>query len=92
MEASDPRYLTTYYAIDAVNFAPVDISPALDKLDAPYLPIVVLAAAGIPLDPGFSEQRSMLQKCGGVFYGCEQGKAARTLNRLLINAGLIEGL
>jgi hypothetical protein len=34
----------------------------------------------------------MLQKCGGVFYGCEHGTAARTLNRLLMNAGLIEGL
>ena len=92
VEASDPRYLTTYYAIDAINFRPVDISPALDKLDAPYLPIVVLAAAGVSLDPSFSEQRSMLQKCGGVFYGCEQGMAARTLNRLLMNAGLIGGL
>jgi hypothetical protein len=90
MEASDPRYLMTYYAIDAVNFAPVDISPAGDKLDAPYLPIVVLAAASVPLDPSFSEQRSMLQS--GIFYGCEQGMAARMLNRLLMNAGLIEGL
>jgi hypothetical protein len=92
VEASDPRYLTTYYAIDAVNFAPVDVSPALEKLDAPYLPIVVLAAAGMPLDPSFSEQRSILQRCGGVFYGCERGMAARTLNRLLMDAGLIEGL
>jgi hypothetical protein len=74
VEASDPRYLTTYYAIDVINFAPVDISPALDKLDAPYLPIVVLAAAGVPLDPGFSEQRSMLQKCGGVFMAANKAR------------------
>src|SRR5664280_3396699 len=38
LEASDPRYLTTYYAIDAVNFTPADLSSALDTLDAPYLP------------------------------------------------------
>src|SRR5207248_7903293 len=57
VEASDPRYLTTYYAIDAVNFAPASVASALDRLDAPYLPIVTLEAGGIPLDLSFSEQR-----------------------------------
>src|SRR6516225_6604319 len=37
VQASDPRYLTTYYAIDAVNFVPATVSSALDRLDAPYL-------------------------------------------------------
>jgi hypothetical protein len=92
VKASDPRYLTTYYAIDAVNFVPADVSSALDRLDAPYLPIVVSEAAGVPLDPSFSEQRAMLHRCGGVFYGCEQGMAARKLNRLLMSVGLIKGL
>ena len=43
--AFDPSYFTTYYAIDAVNFTPADLSLAIDKLDAPYLPLVVLEAA-----------------------------------------------
>jgi hypothetical protein len=30
LEALDPRYFTTYYAIDALNFAPADLSSALD--------------------------------------------------------------
>ena len=92
VEVPDPRYLTTYYAIDAVNFVPADVSSALDRLDAPYLPIIVAAAAGVPLDPSFSEQNRMLHRCSGVFYGCEQGMAARKLNRFLMEAGLIEGL
>ena len=90
--ALDPRYLTTYYAVDAVNFAPVDITSALDKLDAPYLPLVVLQAAGVPLDASFAEQRTILQRCGGLFYSCEGGRQASRLNRLLIDAGLIKGL
>ena len=36
----DPRYFTTYYAIDAINFTPVDTSSALDTLEGPYLPLV----------------------------------------------------
>jgi Sulfatase len=92
MEASDPRYLTTYYAIDAVNFTPVDLSSALDTLDAPYLPLVIQEAAGVPLGPSFSEQKKILQRCDGVFYRCAGGAEARRFNRLLIEAGSVKGL
>jgi hypothetical protein len=88
----DPRYFTTYYAIDAVNFRPVDTSSALDVLDAPYLPLVMQEAAGLPLDPSFVEQKRILERCKGLFYGCAGGAEARRFNRLLIDAGLIKGL
>src|SRR5262245_41896810 len=89
--AFDPSYFTTDYAIDAVNFPPADLSLAIDKLDAPYLPLVVLEAAGLPLDPSFAEQRKILERCKGVFYRCAGGAEARRFNRLLIDAGLIKG-
>jgi hypothetical protein len=88
----DPRYFTTYYAIDAVNFSPVDVSSALDRLDAPYLPLVLLEAAGLPLDASFAEQKKILKRCGGLFYRCNAGAEARRFNRLLLDAGLIKGL
>jgi hypothetical protein len=88
----DPRYFTTYYAIDAVNFRPADLSSALDTLDAPYLPLVVQEAAGLPLDASFAEQKRILERCKGLFYGCAGGAEARRFNRLLIDAGLIKGL
>ena len=90
--AHDPRYFTTYYALDAVNFRPVDLSSALEKLEAPYLPLVVQEAAGLPLDPSFREQKRILQRCGGAFYSCAGGAEARHFNRLLIDAGLIKRL
>ena len=91
-EGADPRNLTTYYAVDAVNFTPVDVSSALDVLDAPYLPLVALQAAGVPLDASFSAQGAILQRCGGSFYSCGQGAEARRFNRLLIDEGMIKGL
>jgi phosphoglycerol transferase MdoB-like AlkP superfamily enzyme len=90
--AADPRFLTTYYAVNGVNFAPRDLSSAADVLDAPYLPLVVLEAAGVPLDPSFAEQKKILQRCNGMFYRCNGGAEARRFNRLLIDAGLIKGL
>jgi len=86
----DPRYYTAYYAIDAINFVPAELSSALDTLDAPYLPLVVLEAAGVPLDPSFAEQKKILQRCRGQFYLCNGGAEARRFNRLLIDAGLIK--
>jgi hypothetical protein len=90
--AADPKYLTTYYAINTINFTPRDLSSALDTLDAPYLPLVVLEAAGLPLDPSFAEQKRILARCRGLFYRCDSGAEARRFNRLLIDAGLIKGL
>jgi sulfatase-like protein len=92
MMATDPRYFSTYYAIDAVNFNPKDMSSALERLDAAYLPIVIQDAAGVPLDPSFAEQKSIMLRCKGVFYACDKGAEARRFNRMLIDAGLIKGL
>ncbi|HLQ94331.1 MAG TPA: hypothetical protein VK148_30290 [Xanthobacteraceae bacterium] len=89
---SDPRYFKTYYAIDTINFKPVDLSSALGVLDAPYLPLVIQEAAGLPLDPTFAEQKRIFKRCAGVFYGCAGGAEARRFNRMLIDAGLIKGL
>jgi hypothetical protein len=90
--ANDARYFTTYYAVEGINFHPRDLSSALDPLDAPYLPLVVLEAAGLPLDPSFAEQKRILARCRGLFYACRGGAEARRFNRLLMDAGLIQGL
>jgi hypothetical protein len=88
----DPKYYTTYYAIDAVNFKPVKVSSALDTLEGPYLPLVLQEAAGLPLDASFVEQKRILERCHGLFFGCADGAEARRFNRILIDAGLIKGL
>jgi hypothetical protein len=87
----EPRYFTTYYATEGLNFRPADLSSALDPLDAPYLPLVVLEGAGVPLDAAFAEQKRILNRCRGLFYLCAGGAEARRFNRLLIDAGLLQG-
>ncbi|MBX9843902.1 MAG: sulfatase-like hydrolase/transferase [Xanthobacteraceae bacterium] len=92
IDAGDPRYFTTYYAIDALNFRPAELSSAASGLDAAYLPLVVLEAAGVPLDATFAEQKRILGRCNGQFYLCANGAEVRRFNRLLIDAGLIKQL
>jgi hypothetical protein len=86
----DLRYFTTYYTVEGLNFTPADLSSALDRLDAPYLPLAVLGAAGVPLDASFREQQRILRRCNGMFYLCADGAEARRFNRLLIDAGLLK--
>jgi hypothetical protein len=88
----DPRYYTTYYAIDAINFEPVQSAAVMDTIDAAYLPLVIQEAAGIPLDPSFEEQKKIMLRCKGLFYACKDGAEARRFNRLLIEAGMIRNL
>jgi phosphoglycerol transferase MdoB-like AlkP superfamily enzyme len=90
--AADPRYFSTYYALDGINFRPPDLSSALETLDAAYIPIVIQEAAGVPLDPSFEEQKKIMLRCKGLFYACKDGAEARRFNRLLIDAGLVRGL
>lgn len=91
-DAYDPRYFTTYYAIDALNFQPARSPALMDAVDAPYLPLVVQEAAGIPLDPSFEEQKNIMLRCKGRFYACRDGAEARRFNRLLIEAGFLKNL
>ena len=88
----DPLYFTTYYAIDTVNFSPVDASAALTRLEGAYMPLMIQELAGVPLDPSFVEQKKIMQRCAGKFYACNGGAEAKRFNRLLIDAGLIKGL
>src|SRR5467141_4264518 len=92
LENYDPRYYATYYAIDAVNFEPVKSPTEMDTIDGPYLPLVIQEAAGIPLDPSFEEQKSIMLRCKGLFYACKDGAEARRFNRLLIDAGFVKNL
>jgi hypothetical protein len=92
LENYDPRYYATYYAIDAINFEPVQSPAVMDTIDGPYLPLVIQEAAGIPLDPSFEEQKSIMLRCKGLFYACKGGAEARRFNRLLIDAGFVKNL
>src|SRR5260370_18030766 len=88
LEHYDPRYYATYYAIDAINFEPVESPAVMDTIDGPYLPLVIQEAAGIPLDPSFAEQKKIMLRCKGMFDAGKNGTESRRFNQLLIDAGL----
>ncbi len=92
MVSFDPRYFSTYYSIDAINFKPRNMNAALATLDAPYLPLVVQQLAGLPLDASFTEQKKSSSAATAFITAVAMARSRGGFNRLLINAGLIKGL
>jgi len=68
---------------DAVNFKPADMSSALPRLDATYLPMVVMEAAAC-LDASCVNRKRIMDRCFGSSNQCAAGRGA-PLQRLLMN-------
>lgn len=79
----------TYYAVDGINYKPPAL-PEIGTLDVPYLPLVILNAARLPLSDSFRERQRMMTACNGRYYGCEPHDVILAFHRRMIDSGLIE--
>ncbi len=79
----------TYYAVDGINYKPPAL-PAVETLDVPYLPLVILNAARLPLSESFRERQRMLTACNGRYYTCEPHDTILAFHRRMIDSGLID--
>jgi hypothetical protein len=81
--------LTTYYRIDAVNYAPPPM-PEVDMLEVPYIGAVLLQAAGLPLSEATQERLRLLKHCDGRYFTCADRGSILAFHRRLIDSGLID--
>jgi hypothetical protein len=79
----------TYYAVDGINYQPPAL-PAVETLDVPYLPLVILNAARLPLSDSFRERQRMLTACNGRYYTCQPHDTILAFHRRLIDSGVID--
>jgi hypothetical protein len=79
----------TYYAVDGINYQPPAL-PAVETLDVPYLPLVILNSARLPLSDSFRERQRMLIACNGRYYTCQPHDAILAFHRRLVDSGLID--
>jgi hypothetical protein len=79
----------TYYAVDGINYQPPAL-PAVETLDVPYLPLVILNSARLPLSDSFRERQRMLTACNGRYYTCQPRDTILAFHRRMIDSGLID--
>jgi phosphoglycerol transferase MdoB-like AlkP superfamily enzyme len=79
----------TYYAVEGINYQSPSL-PAVETLDVPYLPLVILTAAGLPLSDSFRERQRLMIACNGRYYTCTPRDPILAFHRRLIDSGLID--
>jgi hypothetical protein len=79
----------TYYAVDSVNYQ-VPPLPEVETLDVPYMPVVILNAARLPLSDSFRERQRVLTACEGRYFTCRPRDTILTFHRRLIDSGLVD--
>lgn len=85
---NSPAYFT-YYAVDAINTKPPPL-PDVAALDVPYLPLVILESAGLPLSDSFRERQRLREACNGRYFSCADQERILAFHRKMIDSGLIE--
>ena len=85
----DSLGFTTYYAVDGVNYRPPP-QPEIETLDVPYLSVVILNAALLPLSDAFRERERLLAACKGRYFTCAPRDAILAFHRRLIDSKLID--
>jgi phosphoglycerol transferase MdoB-like AlkP superfamily enzyme len=79
----------TYYAVEGINYRPPPL-PEVETLDVPYLPLVILNAARLPLSDAFRERQRILAACNGRYFTCAPRDTILAFHRRLIDSGLID--
>lgn len=83
------KAFTTYYAIEGQGFTPKIDLPRASIVEAPHLPTLTIAAAGLPLDAVYARRMHLLEHCDGLYATCADRGALMAFQRWLVDAGWI---
>lgn len=86
--SKDSLGFITYYAVEGVNYQPPPLPP-LETIDVPYLGMVLLEAARLPLSDAYRERKRLMQTCRGLYFDCPRKNEILRFHRRLIDSGLM---
>ena len=78
----------TYYAVDRINM-PMRPLPDFDVVDVPYLGVILLDQAGLPMSEANRERVRLLHSCHGHYHGCARRTEILSFHRRLIDSNII---
>jgi hypothetical protein len=87
----NPLRFITYFAIDGISYTPPPI-PTPETMDVPYLGLIILEAAGLPLSDTYRERRRLMERCNGRYHDCPDRAQILQFHRRLIDSGIVSRL
>jgi len=79
----------TFYAVEGINYDPPE-QPAENIVDVPYLGMILLEAARLPLSEAYLERKRLLSLCGGRYYTCPARGEILRFHRRLMDSHIVE--
>ncbi len=76
----------TYFSIDAKGFTPRLIGANHPITEITYLPVITLAAAGLPLDSVTQRRHWLFEHCKGLYATCPDHGAVLAFQRWLVDS------
>ena len=81
----------TYYAVEWLGTAPPPRPlPKYDVIDVPYLGLILMQQAGLPLPDSYRERERLLALCEGRYNGCGHTQDILAFQRRLIDSNLVD--
>ena len=87
-ETQHSKAYLTYYAMEGLNYEVTKL-PDVDVLDIPYLGLVMLEAARLPLSDSYLQRKHLLALCNGRYASCDSRDEILAFQRGLIDSGLL---
>ena len=76
----------TSFSIDAQGFTPIIRGAGLPIVEIAHLPVITVAAAGLPLDNVFERRAWLLDRCQGLYATCPDRPAVLAFQRWLVDS------
>jgi hypothetical protein len=81
----------TYYAVEWLGTKPpARPLPKYDVVDVPYLGLILMQQAGLPLPDSYRERERLLALCEGRYNGCGHTQDILAFQRRLIDSNLVD--
>ncbi len=82
----ESKAFETYFSLDAQGFTPR--FPAADHpiVEISNLPVIIIAAAGLPMDPVFARRERLMARCNGLYATCKDRASVLAFQRWLVDS------
>lgn len=82
----ESKAFETYFTLDAQGFTPRFPGADHPIVEISNLPVITIAAAGLPMDPVFARRERLMARCDGLYATCKDRASVLAFQRWLVDS------